>query len=539
MRKPTHKFVWITSFVWRYVCLFFLSSTSLSGQEIRSLDDFVLSIDSLERANKMEEVTLTYLQGSDWVLSNEVAEDDPVYLDFQLKRTRHLLRFSQIAVDSAIQSYQHLYQTASRSKNYEIETRSLGFLANAYRSKSELGKAFEYNQKEIEAARRSKMNLLYGRALITEMDIAYNSLPSPMEPSDLEELVTKGTEVIRFSEDNELPSVVHFGKLYLSKFYIKQNELIKAEEILFSISDEESLPVTFSKYEHLCEIAKLRNDLKNYRKYTLEFKTRAYKTKRTFVALNAHNYLLDYSLQSGAADSASFYAEKLEQNLSEVDTTKYLDFLDVSYATLADYYKGKDLNKELRYISYSATVNRLISARQKEAFSAIMKYKNEVQELESENSNLAKANSFFKNNLLLSVGILVALAIIAILIFQKYKKKAVEAAEIREEKQHLEESVHKQFIELHNKQRIHLEDLKYIKADRNYVEFYTSEKRYVDRHVLSSVLEELPPNFIQVHRSYVINRNFIKSHSRSTIFLDPDIEIPFSRTFRNRLQLSL
>ncbi|NND62629.1 MAG: LytTR family transcriptional regulator [Flavobacteriaceae bacterium] len=518
------------------ILLLFFKTAAFAQQ---SLDYFILKIDSLEQLNDHKTITAVYHQGSQWAEAKALSEEDHSYLEFKLNRSRHLLRFSEIAVDSAIASYHSVYNSAQLAENYLIETKALGFLANAYRSKRELGKAFEYNQKEIEAALKSEDKLLYGRALITELDIAYNSLPSPMDPADLQDLITKGNFVIDYSEKNELYSILPFGKLYVSKFYIKQNEFAKAEDILYSISEDEPLSVTFSKYEHLCEIAQKKPNLPDYRKYTLEFKKRAYQTKRTFVALNAHNYLLDYSLKVKDEDSASFYAKALEQNLSEVDTTKYLDFLDVSYATLANYYKGKNPEKELQYLSYSTQINRIITARQKEAFSAILKYKNEVSQLESKNSDLAKANAFIRNNLFALIVILLALSVLAVIIFQKYKKSRRKAESVLIEKQHLEDTVNKKFIELHNKQRILLEELKYIKADRNYVEFHTSEKRFVDRNVLTNVLGELPPNFIQVHRSYIVNRNFIKSSTHSFILLNGEIEIPLSRTYKSRLADSL
>lgn len=496
---------------------------------------FNKEIDALSQQNDTTGITEAFQRGTAWAIAQGLQQSEHDYLEFRLKETRHLFRFSKLAVDSVIAQYQHIYNDATLADNYVIQTKSLGFLANAYRSKRELGKAFESNQKEIKAARLSNDSLLVGRALITELDIAYNSLPSPIQPKDLNDLIAKGRYVIEYSDRYGLLSILSFGKLYLSKFYIKQGAFGEAEEILFSISDSEPLPVTFSKYEHLCEIAKQTQDLDAYRKYTLSFKSRAYKTKRAFVALNAHNYLLDYSMAIRNEDSSKHYAQRLEQNLAEVDTTKYLDFLDITYATLAKYYKGKDANKELQYLSNSAEVNRIISMHQKQAFSAILKYKTELAALEAENSNLSETNTMVRKNLLALIGILLLLAVIVVVIFRKYKRSRKKTAAVLEEKERIEETVVKKHVELNNKQWVYLDTLQYMKADRNYVEFYTEEKRFVDRNVLSSVLEFLPPNFVQVHRSYVINKNFIKTVSSSRVVLFPDIEIPVSRTYRPRL----
>ncbi|MBX2828957.1 MAG: LytTR family transcriptional regulator [Flavobacteriaceae bacterium] len=526
---------------YRYLWLMILCWTSLAtfGQQGDRFDQFHKEVDLLSQQKDTTAVTETFLKGRQWAQQNNIRLTNSDYLAFRLKHTRYLLRYSKIAVDSALVRYHAIYEDAVTAENHIMQAKTLGYIANAYRSKRELGKAFEYNQKEISAAHKSGDSVLAGRALITEMDIAYNSLPSPMQPDDLSELIKKGEFVIQYAQSEKLSQVLGFGKLYVSKFYIKQGEFAAAKEILLSISDEEPLSITFSKYEHLCEIAKQAGDLEAYRDYTLAFKSRAYQTKRAFVALNAHNYLLDYSMEVEDQDSARHYAERLEQNLIEVDTTKYLDFLDISYSSLAKFYKGKDLQKELQYTSYSAEINRIISVHQKQAFSAILKYKSELASLESENTDLAKSNTVARKNLWLTVGLLLLLGIIALVIFRKYRRSRRKTEDVIQEKERIAKVVTKESIELHNKQRVYLEELKYLKSDRNYVEFHTEEKRYVDRHVLTAVLEDLPPNFIQVHRSYVINKNFIKTSSSSRVILFPDIEIPVSRTFGSRLKAAL
>jgi DNA-binding LytR/AlgR family response regulator len=519
----------------RYLLLLslFLVGTLCFAQKEDAFGIFTREIDSLARLSDTTGVTNTFSLGWAWAQEQGINTTDTDFMEFDLSETHYLLKFSKIAVDSAISRYQSVYNDAISVENYLVQAKSLGYLANAFRSKRELGKAFEYNQKEIIAADLSSNKLLLGRAYITELDIAYNSLPSPMQAEDLNELIAKGEYVIRYSEENNLLQILPFGKLYLSKFYIKQGEFAQATEIIMSISDDEPLGVSFSKYEHLCEIAMRTGDLEAYRAHTLAFKSRAYQTKRAFVALNAHNYLLDYSLAVNDRDSATYYANRLEHNLKEVDTTKYLDFLDVSYSNLANYYHGNDPEKELQYLSYSTKINKIISSRQKEAFSAILKYNHEVAQLEEENSRLAQTNLFIKNNLFLVLGLVLLLGVVVVVVLRKYKRSRENASDAVREKQEMAQTIAKKHIELNNKQRIYFDDLKYLKADRNYVEFHTEEKSVIDRNSLGVVLEKLPPNFVQVHRSFVINRNFIKASTGTHILLLPDIEIPLSRSFKN------
>lgn len=496
-------------------------------------------IEDLARLNDTAALFNLFTEVNDRLRRDTLFSGDKNLLQYRILETRYLINYSKIAIDSGLQRYDQLQTKARKYGHHDLEAHAFGRMANASRSKRQLGKAFEYNQKEIVAARKSGDSLLVGRALITELDILYNSLPWPVRNEDLQPLIDQGIVAIDYATNNKLQSIVPFGQLFVSKFYIEQGDYVKADSILQGISDNEPLPVTFSKYEHLSEIAKETQNLSDYRTYTLAFKTRAYKTKRPFVALNAHNYLLDYSLQTGDTDSAGYYAQRLEQNLAEVDTTKYLDFLDISYSTLAKYFQGRDKEKELKYITYSANINKVIAIRQREAFTAVKLYKDQVADLEEANTTLSDANTFFKRNMLTLVGVSLLLISVVIWLFLKYYRSRVKFKEVHGERQKMAESVIKKNIELHNKQRVYLADLVFIKADKNYVEFHTEKKRFVDRNQLSSVLMELPPNFVQVHRSYVINKNFIKTTNSTRIILLPDIEIPLSRTYKKSLNLNL
>jgi len=477
--------------------------------------------------------------GHNFAAKEGLSKRNKDHLQFRINRIRFLLKYSKISIDSALSHYHQIYEDTQPTAHHDVEAQVLDFIATSYRSNGQMDKAFEFNQKEIRAATLSTDSLLVGRSLITELDIVYNSFPWPLPASDFDELIGKGDFVIAYGKEHELNTIYHFGKLYVSKFYIEQGKFEEANEVLMSISDDEALPITFSKYEHLCEIARQTQDHENYRKYTLAFKERAYKTKRSFVALNANNYLLDYALLVQDSDSATFYMQRLEENLAVVDTTKYLNFLDVSYTTLANYFKDVDPTKQLQYMSYSAQINKIIVDRQRKAYGAILRYKDEVASLKTANTNLTKSNSNFKRNLLVTIGFLLLLLTLVIVLIKKYRRSKSRETKVIQEKERLEEIVVKTYIESNNKQRVYLDELKFIKADKNYVEFYTDTKRIIDRNKLSSVMEQLPPNFIQVHRSYVINKNFIKSSTGTHIILIPEIEIPLSRTFKNKIKGAL
>jgi DNA-binding LytR/AlgR family response regulator len=59
----------------------------------------------------------------------------------------------------------------------------------------------------------------------------------------------------------------------------------------------------------------------------------------------------------------------------------------------------------------------------------------------------------------------------------------------------------------------------------------------LDRNLLKNVLEQLPPNFTKTHRSYIVNKNYIKTINSDSVVLTPNIEIPISRTFKNNVKM--
>jgi len=57
--------------------------------------------------------------------------------------------------------------------------------------------------------------------------------------------------------------------------------------------------------------------------------------------------------------------------------------------------------------------------------------------------------------------------------------------------------------------RILLDDILYIEGLKEYVSFYTREKRVVTYETLQKLEQSLPAQFIRIHKSYIVNRNKI------------------------------
>ena len=459
------------------------------------------------------------------------------FLKFKIREIYYSIRQGKISSEKGLLEFKNLYEEIKTTQKYDIITELVGRISLLHRNRKELGKALNYNNLEIKYAEKSNNSKEVASAKITELDISYQLIPRPIKSKDVIPLIKKAKEAEIYMIENDILDILPFAKLYLAKFYIHETSYKKGENVLNSISDSLNARIVFSKYEQLCEIAKSTNNLTSYRLYSLKFKPVAYKTKRSFVALNVHNYLLDYFTKSNQKDSAVFYAEKLENNLQQVDTTQFLDYVYFSYDALSNHYIDIDKNKSIKYKTYANRITQQIIANQKEAFVNIIKYREEVESLQEKNSTLSATLSVIKNNLFSIIAISFILLAFLFYYFKAYKKSDKKSKIIEEEKDEIKRKVERKNIVLSNKQKIYLDDIKYIKAERNYVEYYYKDKKMLDRNHLKNVLEQLPPNFIKTHRSYIINKNFIKVINSNSVILEPNIEIPVSRTFKTNLKV--
>ncbi|MEG1591432.1 LytTR family transcriptional regulator DNA-binding domain-containing protein [Chryseobacterium sp.] len=97
----------------------------------------------------------------------------------------------------------------------------------------------------------------------------------------------------------------------------------------------------------------------------------------------------------------------------------------------------------------------------------------------------------------------------------------------------LRKIIEKENIILKDKTKINLDQLVYIKADDHYLNVHTIEsKNHFVRGKLADIIEELPANFVKCHRSYIINKNYIKQSQSKFITMADNSEIPVSRNFK-------
>ncbi len=83
--------------------------------------------------------------------------------------------------------------------------------------------------------------------------------------------------------------------------------------------------------------------------------------------------------------------------------------------------------------------------------------------------------------------------------------------------------------------KLDLSSILYIKSDGNYVDIFTTSKKYSIRQSLDTILEKLETSlFKKVHRSYIVNTSKITKKKSTSVFIN-DIEIPISRNINLEL----
>lgn len=93
------------------------------------------------------------------------------------------------------------------------------------------------------------------------------------------------------------------------------------------------------------------------------------------------------------------------------------------------------------------------------------------------------------------------------------------------------------WINLRESRRIHhlyTSEILYLQAYGDYVRVFTKGQTIMTKDKLSSIKENLPAIFVQVHRSYIVNPEVIK-FLEGNILIVGDVKIPVSDSYREEL----
>ncbi len=85
--------------------------------------------------------------------------------------------------------------------------------------------------------------------------------------------------------------------------------------------------------------------------------------------------------------------------------------------------------------------------------------------------------------------------------------------------------------------RINIEDIMYVSSLGNYVRIIMKDEEVLGNHSLKDINELINSmDFIQVHRSYLINKKYVTKLSKNTLHID-DVLIPIGETFLKNVKL--
>jgi DNA-binding LytR/AlgR family response regulator len=116
--------------------------------------------------------------------------------------------------------------------------------------------------------------------------------------------------------------------------------------------------------------------------------------------------------------------------------------------------------------------------------------------------------------------------------------KAVNKAKVRVKPKNSFEENTKEILFLNVDKTLHkiiINDILYVESDRNYVTVVTKNKKLSYIESLKNWKEKLPENqFLQVHKSYIINKNYVDKISGNEIYVYAN-RLPIGRTFKQEL----
>ncbi len=97
---------------------------------------------------------------------------------------------------------------------------------------------------------------------------------------------------------------------------------------------------------------------------------------------------------------------------------------------------------------------------------------------------------------------------------------------------------HSDFIKLKAGAEVHkiyFSELIRLQADGEYIKYICKDKTYLILGSLKKIAADLPPQYIQAHRSHIIALTEIKGRENYTLILDDLTQIPIGKTYRTKV----
>jgi len=122
--------------------------------------------------------------------------------------------------------------------------------------------------------------------------------------------------------------------------------------------------------------------------------------------------------------------------------------------------------------------------------------------------------------------------------FLKAANKAMDQVQLRRSNPENASNSQKEYLMLHADHKIYriaMSDIKYIEGLKEYVSYYTAEKRIIVLQSLKSIEESLPPDkFIRIHKSYIVPIARIKNLDGNQVLIGDKL-LPVGRSYKDEL----
>jgi hypothetical protein len=116
------------------------------------------------------------------------------------------------------------------------------------------------------------------------------------------------------------------------------------------------------------------------------------------------------------------------------------------------------------------------------------------------------------------------------LLYRRFKENEVRLKQLKNEKEALKTSFITVRADRSNHQ-IKLDELIYLESLSDYVKIHFNDQSLTTRDTISSFEENLPETFVRIHRSYIVNIDYITEFSSKSVTIG-NIELPISRTYK-------
>lgn len=149
------------------------------------------------------------------------------------------------------------------------------------------------------------------------------------------------------------------------------------------------------------------------------------------------------------------------------------------------------------------------------------------------NYNYQDLDPFMKNIFVLAVTIyMIVFAKAFVIIYRRFKEQESEKKQLVEEK----DALKTEFITVRTNRinrQIQLEEVIYLESMSDYVNIHTRSDVIKTKENISHFESILPEYFIRIHRSFIVNQNFVTTFKSSELIAN-GISLPISRSYKKQ-----